>query len=233
MRVPFERVTDECRRMLRRAAHLASRCGCQSVCADHIGMALVIDTACVAHAALMGIVSLTALRAKIRADLRSHQRRVTSQLPPFSRGANLLLRMAALESRERNQHHVGTEHLLFVILRRPRAWLSRHIQAQGVKASDIYQQLGMLLSCDAPLPLTPELRRPKPLTYRDIPVDIRDDPLVAMYLDMERAEWNTYRRNPYYVEALKHRPRSMTELRRLILEGFLRSIRAVRELESE
>jgi uncharacterized protein (TIGR03435 family) len=164
----FERYTDRARRVLFFARDEAGRAGSPAVEPEHLLLALIREE--------RGLSARVFERARISPDdvRRAIESRTTRREGatssgddlPLSASTNQVLEYAAQESGRLLHSYVGTEHLLLGVFREEQSLAASVLADRGLRIDQVRDDIVMLLSVPAPLPVQTKPDTPTGVTIK-------------------------------------------------------------------
>jgi hypothetical protein len=137
----FERYNEKARRVIFIARYEASQYGSPYIETEHLLLGLLREDQSLART-LLGQGDIAAeFRAEIEQHIAQRERISTSVEVPLTADCGKILILAAKEADRLGQRHVGTEHILLGMLGVEDSLAARLLQARGLKASEVREQL--------------------------------------------------------------------------------------------
>lgn len=137
----FERYTEKARRVIFFARYEASQYGSSYIETEHLLLGLLREDQVLTRTFLGQSNIQVEIRAEIERHITRRERISTSVEVPLAVECKKVLNMAAEECERLGHRHLGTGHLLLGILRMEGSLAAGLLQARGVKAAAVREQL--------------------------------------------------------------------------------------------
>ena len=144
----FERFTEKARRVIFFARYEASQYGSPYIETEHLLLGLLREDKVLAKWFLGDVNAEREIRSEIEKNITSRKRISTSVEVPLTAESKKVLMMAAEEADRIGLRHVGTEHLLLGLLPLEDSLAAKILQARGVKAATIREQMAMVWTAE-------------------------------------------------------------------------------------
>lgn len=151
----YPRFTDRARKVVKLAGEEAKRSNRESVGAEHILLALLLEGSGVAANVLRNVgLDLKSLCRKVGREIEPAPGGIYVRKLPLSPAAKRVFVHAMEEAKKLRHNYVGTEHLLLAMSREPAGAVSELFAAHGLSAERLRQEtLELLGNTHAPVPL--------------------------------------------------------------------------------
>lgn len=144
----FERFTEKARRVIFFARYEASQYGSPYIETEHLLLGLLREDKVLAKWFLGDVNAEREIRSEIEKNITSRKRISTSVEVPLTAESKKVLMMAAEEADRIGLRHVGTEHLLLGLLPLEDSLAAKILQARGVKAATIREQMAKVWTAE-------------------------------------------------------------------------------------
>lgn len=144
----FERFTEKARRVIFSARYEASQYGSPYIETEHLLLGLLREDKVLAKWFLGDVNAEREIRSEIEKNITSRKRISTSVEVPLTAESKKVLMMAAEEADRIGLRHVGTEHLLLGLLPLEDSLAAKILQARGVKAATIREQMAKVWTAE-------------------------------------------------------------------------------------
>ena len=136
----FERYTEKARRVIFFARYEASQAGSEYIEPEHLLLGLLRDNTGF-FARYLPKITYAAIEQEIRQFTGLQKRTPTSVDLPLSQRSKRVLAYAAEEAERLNHRHIGTEHLLFALLRDEKHLAAQLLQKYGAELEDLRKKI--------------------------------------------------------------------------------------------
>lgn len=136
----FERYTEQARRALFFARHVASQVGSRTIETEHLLLGLTRE----AGSLISGFapaVSIEDLRRQVRKNIEVREKVKASIQMPLSTECKHILSVAAEEADQLGDSFIGVEHLLLAMLREEKSLGARLLTDRGVRLESVRSEL--------------------------------------------------------------------------------------------
>lgn len=154
----FERFTEKARRVIFFARYEASQYGSPYIETEHLLLGLLREDKVLAKWFLGDVNAEREIRSEIEKNITSRKRISTSVEVPLTAESKKVLMMAAEEADRIGLRHVGTEHLLLGLLPLEDSLAAKILQARGVKAATIREQMAKVWTAERVIQPRPNKR---------------------------------------------------------------------------
>lgn len=137
----FERYTEKLGRVIFFARYEASQFGSPCIETEHLLLGLLREDKALTHRFLGSHADYFLIRKQIEGHSTVRERISTSVDMPFSNEGKRVLAYAAEEAEGLSQAHIGTEHLLFGILREERCFAAELLHEKGLRLATVRDEL--------------------------------------------------------------------------------------------
>lgn len=144
----FERFTEKARRVIFFARYEASQYGSPYIETEHLLLGLLREDKVLAKWFLGDVNAEREIRSEIEKNITSRKRISTSVEVPLTAESKKVLMMAAEEADRIGLRQVGTEHLLLGLLPLEDSLAAKILQARGVKAATIREQMAKVWTAE-------------------------------------------------------------------------------------
>jgi ATP-dependent Clp protease ATP-binding subunit ClpC len=135
----FERYTEKARRTIFFARYEASQFGSPYIEAEHLLLGLLREDKALASRFLRSHAE--SIREQIEGHTAPKEKVPTSVDLPLSHECRRVLAYGAEEAERLNHKHIGTEHLLLVLLREEKCFAARLLHEQGLTLNSVREQV--------------------------------------------------------------------------------------------
>jgi len=144
----FERYTEKARRVVFFARYEASQYGSPYIETEHLLLGLLREDRALAKRFLGEVNAEEEIRSEIARHITSRERISTSVEVPLTSESKKVLNLAGEEADRLRHRHVGTEHLLFGLLRLERSFVSEILKARGLDPAILREQMAKILGAE-------------------------------------------------------------------------------------
>src|SRR5881275_2086547 len=144
----FERYTEKARRVVFFARYEASQYGSPYIETEHLLLGLLREDRALAKRFLGEVNAEEEIRSEIARHITSRERISTSVEVPLTSESKKVLNLAGEEADRLRHRHVGTEHLLFGLLRLERSFVSEILKARGLDPAMLREQMAKILGAE-------------------------------------------------------------------------------------
>jgi len=144
----FERYTEKARRVVFFARYEVSQYGSPYIETEHLLLGLLREDRALAKRFLGEVNAEEEIRSEIARHITSRERISTSVEVPLTSESKKVLNLAGEEADRLRHRHVGTEHLLFGLLRLERSFVSEILKARGVDPAMLREQMAKILGAE-------------------------------------------------------------------------------------
>src|SRR5712691_2421317 len=137
----FERYTERARRVIFFARYEASQFGSTTIETEHLLLGLIREDKNLTNRFLRNSSSIESIRKEIEGRTTIREKVSTSIDLPLSNECKRILAYAAEEAERLNHRHIGTEHLLFGILREEKCVAAEILQERGLRLNSMREEL--------------------------------------------------------------------------------------------
>ena len=137
----FERYTEKARRVIFFARFEASQYGSRCIETEHLLLGLLREDLKTVRHILPALKSVDNIRQEIESRITRGERFSTAVEVPLSEECKHALKFAAGESANWGHPHVGTEHILMGLLKRPSCLAATVLKAEGIDMASVREKL--------------------------------------------------------------------------------------------
>jgi len=142
----YERFTDRARKVMQLANHEAQRFNHEYIGTEHILLGLIKEGSGVAVNVLKNLdVDLRKIRLEVEKLVQSSPDMVTLGKLPQTPWAKKVIEYSVEESRNLNDNHVGTEHILLGLLREQKGVAAQVLMNLGLKLEEVREEVSRFL----------------------------------------------------------------------------------------
>ena len=146
----FERYTEKARRVIFFARYEASQFGSPYIETEHLLLGLLREDKALTNRFLRSHASVESIRKQIEGHTTIREKVSTSVDLPLSNECKRVLAYAAEEAERLSHKHIGTEHLLFGLLREEKCFAAEILHERGLKLLAIREELARTTQEKAP-----------------------------------------------------------------------------------
>ena len=139
----FERYTEKARRVIFFARYEASQFGSPYIETEHLLLGLLREDKALTNRFLRSHASIESIRKQIEGHITIREKLSTSVDLPLSTECKRVLDYAAEEAGRLSHKHVGTEHLLLVLLREEQCFAAEILHERGLHLSTVREELAL------------------------------------------------------------------------------------------